>query len=257
MNNGRMSENWCTGFFDDAFADLYLARGEAEVVPAVSFLKDKLRLAPGASVFDQCCGIGTLSVALAAEGYRVTGVDLIPSYVARAADAAEGLDCRFFTQDARSFIAPEPADAGFNWWTSFGYYEEDAENLRMLQAANRSLKTGAYFALDYMNRDERLNSFAANDVRESVTPQGTWTTAYDRARDMVVKTWRYDAEGSRVEKKGGGVKLYSAACLERLLTAAGFGDIEFYGDWQGAPLTASSPRCIAVARKISAGGDAT
>ena len=52
---------------------------------AVDSLASALGLAEGATIFDQCCGIGRIAVPLARRGYRVIGVDQMPDYVRRAA----------------------------------------------------------------------------------------------------------------------------------------------------------------------------
>lgn len=246
------AENWCADFFDEAFADQYLERAPEHIEAAVGFLSRHLALRPGDRIFDQCCGVGNVSHALSRLGHHVTGVDLIPAYIARAQATARAgnLSCDFYAHDARRFTTPAPCDAAFNWWTSFGYFEDDAENRHMLARAADSLKSGGRFVLDYMNRDERVASFGAEDTIVAETPHGRWESVYDRARDMIIKSWYYrDGRGREVEKKGSGAKLYSAAQLEKLLVEAGFADIGFCGDWQGGPLTAASPRCIAIARK--------
>ena len=245
-------DNWCAEFFDEAFADHYLERAPQHILAAVGFLTRHLQLAPGSRIFDQCCGVGNVSHALARMGHVLTGVDLIPGYVARAEKTAvtEKLNCHFYADDARSFKTPEPCDAAFNWWTSFGYFEDDAENRRMMERAAESLKPGGRFVLDYMNRAERIAGFGDEDTMVAETREGRWVSVYDRARDMVIKSWHYrDAAGNTVEKNGSGAKLYSPAQLQLLLEQAGFTDVEFRGDWNGAPLTATSPRCIAIARK--------
>ena len=245
-------DNWCADFFDEAFADHYLERAPQHILAAVGFLTRHLQLAPGSRIFDQCCGVGNVSHALARMGHQLTGVDLIPGYIARAKKSAvaKDLSCDFYADDARVFKTPAPCDAAFNWWTSFGYFEDDAENRRMMERAADSLKTGGLFVLDYMNRAERIASFGDKDVLVAQTPEGRWESIFDRARDMVVKSWIYrDAAGNDVAKNGSGAKLYSPAQLQRLLEQAGFKDVEFRGDWSGGPLTATSPRCIAIARK--------
>jgi cyclopropane fatty-acyl-phospholipid synthase-like methyltransferase len=47
-----------------------------------------LGLAPGARLLDLCCGHGRHAVPLAQLGYRVTGLDLSRTLLARAAAAA-------------------------------------------------------------------------------------------------------------------------------------------------------------------------
>src|SRR5262245_14245461 len=46
-----------------------------------------LRFPEGARVLDQCCGMGVFTVPLARRGYTMTGIDLSPVMLARAARA--------------------------------------------------------------------------------------------------------------------------------------------------------------------------
>ena len=69
------------GQFYDALATLYNQDwGTVYLDTARHLFHTHLRpcLAPGAALLDLCCGTGQLAAALAAEGYRVTGVDLSP-----------------------------------------------------------------------------------------------------------------------------------------------------------------------------------
>ncbi|MER6298768.1 class I SAM-dependent methyltransferase [Kitasatospora sp. NPDC001539] len=75
-------------------------------------LRGWLPSAPG-DVLDVGCGTGSLAVLAAAEGHRVTGVDLSPRMVARAREkaAAAGVAARFLVGDAG---APPLRAAGFD-----------------------------------------------------------------------------------------------------------------------------------------------
>ena len=68
-------------------------------------------------------------------------VDANEGYVrrARAEAAAEGVPCAFHAGDAFAFVPPEPCDGAFNWYTSFGYTEDDRRNARMLRRAFEAL----------------------------------------------------------------------------------------------------------------------
>lgn len=256
--SGETAASWCADFYDDTFAEHHLVRHDAaRLEAALDFLQDKLRLKPQARIFDQCCGLGSMSIPLAHRGYSVEAVDLIPSYIARARqEAAEVAHrCRFAVGDAHEYIAAAPCDAAINWWTSFGYSVSDAENSRMLACVAASLAPGGWFALDYMNAPRSLAEFAQGDTTHSAyrRPEGVthWHSTYDRATRMIVKKWVYAPhEGPAIVKQGGGAKAYGAPELAGMLAACGFGDIEFYGSVAGEPLTDDSPRCIAVARRL-------
>jgi len=60
---------------------------------------------PRATALDIGCGVGRWSIQLAREGYRVTGVDLSSSMIARARERAAALDadCEFARADAVRF----------------------------------------------------------------------------------------------------------------------------------------------------------
>lgn len=248
-----MAEQWWIDFFDDAFADQYLARHHpSQIRDVIDFLTRTMKLAAGDIVFDQCCGIGNISAALAEEGFKTIGVDVVPSYIERAKKNAKEnkLKCKFFEKDARAFITDVPCDAAFNWWTSFGYFENDADNQKLLDCANLSLKKGGIFILDCMNREERLAPFKQNLTVISKTQDGYWESIYDKDRNMLVRNWvRVLPNGKVIEKKGNGAKLYSKDDIAKLLKNSGFSDISFYGSIAGEPVTSSSPRCIAVAVK--------
>jgi len=252
------AQKWCANFFSDTFAEVHLQRKDArQLAAAVSFLTDVLHLGKDMHVFDQCCGIGDISLALAQTGVQVTGVDLMPSYIdtARKRAATAGTMCGFYTDDAGRFVPRKPCHAAFNWWTSFGYSPQDAENIKMLQRAYDALLPGGYFALDYMNSVARRASFAGQTVLTDryVLPDGAtsiWQSRLDKTGEMLVRTWCYtDAAGQSETQEGAGAKLYTAPDLQRLLQACGFTGVHFYGSDTGADYTAQSPRCIAVARK--------
>jgi SAM-dependent methyltransferase len=253
----KQPDNWCAEFFDDLFADQHLVRNDAaDLETTISFLREKLHLRSGDRIFDQCCGIGSLGIALAKNGYDVTGVDLISSYIERARRDAEntGVSCRFEAGDAYQYVTPVLCDAAINWWTSFGYSPDDAQNIRMLQRVSESLKIGGWFSLDYMNMPQRLKEFEDKEISISAVVKNgcamSWESRLDRAQAMVVRKWTYTGtDGKKVDRQGGGAKLYSRSDLEEMFTSCGFDSIGFYGSISGEPLSDSSPRCIVVARK--------
>jgi SAM-dependent methyltransferase len=136
--DSSLPEDCAASLYDDLLAEMFLVRSDADVLNrTLEFLVKHLRLAPGARVLDQGCGIGSLSIGLAARGMRMLGIDQSEPYVLRAEAEAQrlGLDCEFQHADAFDFVAEPPSDAAFSWATSFGNAVEDARNGRMLQRA--------------------------------------------------------------------------------------------------------------------------
>ncbi len=247
---------WWPSLYDDLLADVLLERGDpAELEATLAFLEQALALRPGLRVFDQCCGIGSIAVPLAAHGLDVVACDLMPDYIARAeADAqARGLHLELQAADAFQFVAAPPCHGAFNWWTSFGYMREDDDNLRMLARAYESLVPGGQFALDFMNVPGILRTFLPRVETRRQTRRGEVLLVRDSAIDLramaMTKRWCYRLPDGTEVAHDSWVRLYLPHELVALLERVGFRDVALYGDLHFAALTLNSPRCIAVARR--------
>src|SRR3989338_6904899 len=126
-----MQNKWWEKFFDDNFANFYLKKDEKDLRKISKFLSKYLKLKKDDLLFDQCSGTGDVSLYLAKTiGIRAIGVEQSKDYVetgnrnARSSD----LDCKFYTKNADTFVSKKKCDAAINWYTSFGYNEEDKEN---------------------------------------------------------------------------------------------------------------------------------
>jgi len=88
------AEDWARDFYAVLFVDLWLgATTEQQTHQEADFLEKVLRLTAGASIVDLACGGGRHCLELSARGYRLTGVDISPEFlaVARAAATERGL----------------------------------------------------------------------------------------------------------------------------------------------------------------------
>src|SRR5690242_1224968 len=109
--------DWWPSFFDDEYASYGLSATDPMVIGrTLDFLIEALELKPGMRVFDQCCGIGRISMPLAERGMSIIGVDQSRSYINKASQqaSARGLPCQFSVGDAFEFIANPVCDAAIN-----------------------------------------------------------------------------------------------------------------------------------------------
>lgn len=245
---------WWADLYDDALADVLLERtDEAATARTISFLREVLALEPGDRVLDQCCGIGSLSIPLAREGFEVLGVDQAAGYIDRAIAAARAaeVDARFFVGDAFTWRPERMCNAAFNWWTSFGYAARDAENAKMLKRAADAIVPGGRFALDTMNVPQVLRAFQPTVTIERAGITLTRETTLDLAAGTMCKVWRYALPDGSTQTRTSTLRIYMPSQLVELLRSSGFDDIELFGDEDGSPLTIDSPRCIAVAVKLA------
>jgi SAM-dependent methyltransferase len=247
---------WWRGFFDLTYAQIgFRDRFPDEVARTADFLTRRLALEPGSRLFDQCSGTGRISLPLARRGIEVIGVDQSAPYVeaARRAAAAEGLRCRYEVGDAFEFVAPEPADAAINWFTSFGYAQDDRRNALMLSNVWASLRPGGRFAIDMASAPRCLGTYSRAGVERVPLDSGEFMLveerAIDFARGMVNLTWTFLHPGGRREERRLSCRLLMPHELVRMLHDTGFEGVELLGSIDGEPFNHGSGRLIALARR--------
>ena len=253
-----MTEPWWHAFFDETYADFGLAETDGDRVgKIVDFILEKLEPGEGGRLFDQCCGIGRLSLPIAERGVRVIGVDQVSGYVDRATRAAtdRGLRAEFHCADAFEFVARPPCDAAVNWFTSFGYTDDDDVNVTMFQRAFESLRPGGRFAADYLNIPRICARFRGRyfQRQDEDDPNGLIVLdepRFDFARGMIDSAWTFLHPDGRREVRDVSTRTYMPHEIVGLLRRAGFADdVELYGSVEGKPFELESRRCIAVAKK--------
>jgi SAM-dependent methyltransferase len=244
------NDDWWQTWFGPAYLALYddvLAQRTPAEVDRIEAL---LQLRPPRRILDLPCGQGRHTIELARRGYELTGVDLSPYMlgVARARAAASGVRVRWLEGDMREPLAGESFDLVLNLFTSFGYFDDEADDRRVVGAAAAMLQPGGRFLLELINGQRVIDNF---QEREWFT---IGQTAVMERRSLDAPTHRMVVERT-VSSTGGeetsvhAVRLYSGQGVNAMLAAAGFGRVDLFGDWDGAPLTAQSLRVLAVGTK--------
>jgi SAM-dependent methyltransferase len=251
---GSEQSAWYVNFFGEDYLNIYRHTFTAErTEKEVAFAERKLELEAGARVLDLCCGPGRHSVLLAKRGYKVTGLDLSPSYLDLARRAAADSKVAFDTvsADMREIPFNDHFDAAINMYSSFGYLESEAEDLKAHESISRSLKRGGQLLLDMLNREWAVANYIQNDWHP-----GTDGTLYveHRALDLASSRMRVrfiivGPAGERHDSIGHDIRLYTLTEMTRLLERVGLGGIEAYGGFDGEPYSVESRRMILCARK--------
>ena len=202
-------------------------------------------------MLDLCCGVGRHSLEFARRGYTVTGVDRTTAYLHTARDAAdaEDLAVEWIEADAREFQRPGAFDLTINMYTSFGYFEDPAEDRRVAEKIVRSLKPGGALVMDLMGKERLARIFTPRKWDE--LPDGSLFLQEREIRDdwtWIENRWILIRDGERREFTLGH-RLYDGAGLRTLLLNSGFESVALYGDLDGAPYDNDARRLIAVARK--------
>jgi len=243
FENGKFWET----FFPYMFPESRLLSGAKEV-KAVMRLTGKRR----GGVLDLCCGPGRHSAAFAKrKRFRVTGVDRTPFNLSRARRYArkKGVKVEWVRCDMREFVRPGAFDLAVNLFTSFGYFEDAADDLKVAENLFTSLKPRGKFVVELMGKEVLARIFTPSNVDEcedgSLLVQRRWI---DPGWDMIDNEWILVKNG-RARSFRVRHRLYSGMEMKALLEKAGFTRVRLYGGLDGSPYDRKANRLVAVAAK--------
>ena len=163
-NTNSNAQKWYASWFDTPFYHiLYKDRDYQEAQHFMDNLTGYLNLPENAKILDLACGKGRHSIYLNSLGYDVTGADLSENSIAEASKS-ENETLHFKVHDMRN-TCTEKYDAIFNLFTSFGYFEEDADNLTTLKAIHNSLNETGFACIDFMNVDYVIENLVPEEIK--------------------------------------------------------------------------------------------
>ncbi len=241
---------WYETFFNGLYGkvlggDLHEDRAQEQA----EFIKKLLKLRKGQRVLDCPCGVGRITLGLARLGLKMTGVDLTAPYVAKARRRAkrEGLDIRFHRRDMREIDFDGEFSAVINWFTSFGYFDDDG-NLEAAKAFFRALRPGGKLLIDVINRSPVLAHYTPQDTSVQDGVEITDKRRWDPDTRRMESDWTF-RKGKQVERHRISLRLYSGPELRAILRKAGFREIQLYGNPPLGRLNRHHRRLMAVATK--------
>ena len=207
----------------------------------------------GSSILDLCCGPGRCSIVLAKKGFSVTGVDRSQFLLdkAKARGKSDGLSVEWVLEDMRRFIRPMSYDLALNMFTSFGYFDDKDDDMKVLENVFTNLKSGGIFLIDVMGKEILAKIF-----------QPTIADQLDDGTMVVQRPKIYD-DWTRVRNdwiiiKGRQAKtfkfhhtVYSGQELKDRMERVGFESLKLYGSLDGSPYDSDAQRLIIIGRKPS------
>ncbi len=159
-------KDWFASWFDTSYYHtLYRSRDDQEAKKFISRLVKELKFEKGSRVLDLACGKGRHSKTLNELGMDVLGVDLSKESI-KSAKKSEKDNLHFMVHDMREVIPNEKFDCIFNLFTSFGYFDKDEENEKVLQGISQMLRPKGLFVFDYLNLENALSNLVAEETRE-------------------------------------------------------------------------------------------
>ncbi len=232
--------------FDFIFPPEHLALG-AEVAARSARL---LGLAPASALLDLGCGPGRVAIPLARMGHRVVGIDAQPGYLARAREraASEGVAVELRLGDMATAPLPSGLDAVLCVFTSFGYFADAERDGAVLSRVREALRPGGQLLLETAHRDGVVRLLRAREATARDGRRWREEPAFDLVAGVLETRWTLrSTQGTRTFTTR--LRPYSATELHQMLRRAGFREVAFHGDLDGAPPSFDAWTVVAVARR--------
>jgi len=224
----KHKKQWYASWFDTPFYHiLYRDRDHDEAQSFMDTLTNYLNLPEQGKILDLACGKGRHSMYLNALGYDVTGGDLSENSIAYAKQFEN--ETLHFQVHVMCQPFEQKFDAVFNLFTSFGYFENDEDNLKTIKAIKADLNDFGFGVIDFMN-----SSF----VVEHLIPEDSKTI-----QNIEFKQKRYVKDGyifkdiqfnykSEVYNFQERVKALTLEDFESLFEQAGVYLLDVFGDYK-------------------------
>lgn len=241
--------DWFHNWFDSHhYLVLYSHRNEREAEVFCDLIEKFTRISESDEIVDFCCGAGRLAIELARRSYKVTGVDLSQNLIKQAKEKSkkENLEIEFINGDVRDLNFHGRFKLAVNFFTSFGYFDDD-ENNKVFENICKSVNDSGWVVIDYFNplyvksnlREEEIKSINGLKIIQKRS----------LINNRVVKEIEIISNGQN-NKFYESVRLYEKDEFIKMFEQNNFKVEYLFGDYNGNELTNDSPRMIFFAKRI-------
>ncbi len=251
-------KEWWETFFDEDWKRASFDAHTAEQTSReASFIIEALDLKPEEQILDLCCGIGRHALELARRGFRhVAGQDFCRDYLEHAASEAEreGLKLDLMESDMRRIPGYGNLDAIYSWHTSFGYFEKEEENEKVMDAVGGALRNGGRFLLDLNNRDWAIRNFAAQNWHGEEPYYVIENNRFDLATSTHHGEWTFMSPDGTRKTRRMQLRQYSLHEMIELMARYGLRFVKAWGSADNERFSIDSRRMIVLAAKAEIDG---
>lgn len=224
----QSTSTWFTSWFDTPYYHiLYKERNYREAQLFMDNLTQYLNLPEKAKVLDLACGKGRHAIYLSQLGYDVLGADLSENSIAEASKN-NNTNLSFKVHDMRKPFE-EKYDAIFNLFTSFGYFEDEADNLTTLIAIKESLSETGFAVIDFMNVNQVIETLVPEEIK--TVDQIDFHIKRYAKEGYIYKEIDFEDQGQNyhfTEK----VRAFSLNDFQNLMDQAGIYLLDIFGDYK-------------------------
>jgi len=226
MNNSEEEQKWFEVWFDSPYYHLlYQNRDDSEARNFLNNLLKKLNPGTGSKILDVACGKGRHAKYLNELGYNVTGIDLSAESI-KQAKQFESDSLQFAMHDMRKPLSGIYFDLALNLFTSIGYFEDENDNLKTIQAISQMLHPGGQLVIDFMNSKKVLANMIEYETKKIDQTEFLITRSY--TNDFIIKRIEIDGTNEVFEERVSPLTLDN---FTSYFSKSGFELIHLFGDY--------------------------
>ncbi len=225
-------------------------RTDAEVKGVIKLLN----LQPDARILDIPCGYGRHSISLAKKGFKMTGSDINSYHLEKAKVAAREdlVKVEFIKENMIDIKYDSEFDAVINMFFSFGFFDKEEDNYKVLMNFFKALRPGGKFLMHTDVNIPRIvnGEYKLNEIR--ILKSGDKLKIVENYNDIAKRingSWILLKNDGRRERKDYSVQVYTKDEFVKLCRRVGFKSCEVYADWRGKLYNEKSEDMIVVATK--------
>ena len=234
--SAHVQENWWRNIFNANYL-----KTDADVVEDIKITQEEidgfieiLNLQTDHKILDLCCGQGRHTLELAQRGYQyVTGFDRSHYLIQKARTRSKkmGMAVKFKEGDARKIYLPNDSfDVIMILGNSFGYFEAEDDDLKVLKEVFRLMKPGGRLLMDITDGDFMEKNFDSRswewiDHQSFVCRERSVEHKRLISREVITHTTKGVLADQFYAER-----LYSKNDLQALLKKAGFSNVTLHGE---------------------------
>jgi len=242
--------NWYKDWFNSPFYHiLYKNRDLKDAKLLIDNLIKYLNPSNEAKVLDLACGKGRHAIYLNQAGFDTIGLDMSINSI-NEAKIFENEKLKFIVGDMRAIPFQNEFDLVFNLFTSFGYFDNQEDNIRTLQSVFSSLKNNGTFVLDFFNTNKVIKTLITDEVK--VAEEIAFKINRKVADNIIIKTIHFEFEGEvySFEER---VEALTLSDIQGFAEKSGFLVTDVFGSYQLEDYHAEqSDRMIFIMKKANA-----
>jgi SAM-dependent methyltransferase len=240
---------WYQEWFNEIYLEVYAHRNEQLAEEEAEFLIEILSPSKQDRILDLCCGAGRHLRQLQARGYcQVIGIDLSATLLQRAVEngrmGAWHAPLPLVRGDMRALPFRGSFQIVASFFTSFGYFQEENENLKVLKEIQQALTYNGRFLIDLVPLSvvERLIPRSERMVGDLSVIETRSFNSHTHRIEKQIQIHGPEGEQTFYES----VRVYSFGETKQMLAAADLCLTEVYGDFKGGAFHNESERMILI-----------